>query len=156
LSDAKASAASFRETFGCSPSVAVITVGNLERYNHVNRRFQIDSNKFSLWFSKSSNGKANHFDVVKEVNLDVSTTIDELLSHIYALTSVHGIQLMWPLLDHIIDTAKVYSVIHPSKDVDGIHHIGQLEIRNKDAYPLITQAATIDLMDEFRVDTKNK
>jgi 5,10-methylene-tetrahydrofolate dehydrogenase/methenyl tetrahydrofolate cyclohydrolase len=41
---------------------------------------------------------------------------------------------MWPLPDHI-DTEVVYSAIDVSKDVDGIHYVGQSKIGNKDAYP---------------------
>jgi len=154
LEDAKKSAFSFRETYGRNPSLAVITVGDLERYKHGNRRLQIYSDKSSSWFSKSSTGEANGFDV-KEINLDASTSTDELLSQIYALDKVDGIQLMWPLPDHI-DSSKVYSAIIPSKDVDGIHYIGQREIGNKNAYPPVTPSATIALLEEFDVSVENK
>ena len=55
----------------------------------------------SSWFSKVTTGEANRFDV-EEINLDTSTTTDELLSEINALNSVDSIQLTWPLPDHII------------------------------------------------------
>ncbi len=154
LDEAKKSAMSFRATFGRNPSLAVITVGNLERYKHSDRRLQIYSSKLSSWFSKSSTGEANCFDV-EEINLKSTTTTDELLSKIYSLDHVDGIQLMWPLPEHI-DSARVYSAIKPSQDVDGIHYIGQLEIGNKDAYPPVTPAATIALMDEFGVKVEGK
>ena len=139
LDDAKNSAAFFEQTNGRKPSLAVITLGDLKRYQHGERRLQIYSNTSSSWFSKTSTGAANGFDV-EEINLDSSTTTDELLSQIYALRDVDGIQLMWPLPDHI-DTARVYSAIDVAKDVDGIHYIGQMEIGNKDAYPPVTPAA---------------
>jgi 5,10-methylene-tetrahydrofolate dehydrogenase/methenyl tetrahydrofolate cyclohydrolase len=66
--------------------------------------------------------------------------VDKLLSPIYALRDMDGIQLMWPLPDHI-DNAQVYSAIDVAKDVDGIHYIGQRQIGNKDAYPPVTPAA---------------
>jgi len=62
---------------------------------------------------------------------------------------------MWPLPDHI-DSGKVYSAIKPSKDVDGIHYIGQQEIGNTDAYPPVTPAATIALIDEYNVAIEGK
>ena len=147
LEDAKASATSFEENHGRKPSLAVVTVGDLKRYKHGERRLQIYSNSSSSWFSKASTGEANGFDV-QEINLDSSTTTDELLSQLCALRNVDGIQLMWPLPDHI-DNAKVFSAIDVAKDVDGIHYIGQLEIGNKDAYPPVTPAAAIALMEEF-------
>ena len=154
LEDAKASANYFEQTYGRKPSLAVVTVGDLKRYKHGDRRLQIYSNTSSSWFSKASTGEANGFDV-KEVNLDASTTTDELLSQIYALRDMDGIQLMWPLPDHI-DNAQVYSAIDVAKDVDGIHYIGQCEIGNKDAYPPVTPAAAIALMEEFDVDVQGK
>lgn len=154
LDDAKNSATFFEQTYGRKPSLAVITVGDLKRYQHGERRLQIYSNTSSSWFSKTSTGAANGFDV-EEINLDSSTTTDELLSQIYALRDVDGIQLMWPLPDHI-DTARVYSAIDVAKDVDGIHYIGQMEIGNKDAYPPVTPAAALALMDKHGVDVSGK
>jgi methylenetetrahydrofolate dehydrogenase (NADP+)/methenyltetrahydrofolate cyclohydrolase len=154
LEDAKASATSFEQTHGRKPSLAVVTVGDLERYQHGPRRLQIYSNTSSSWFSKATTGEANGFDV-EEINLDASTTTDELLSAINALDNVDGIQLMWPLPDHI-DTGKVYSAIDVAKDVDGIHYVGQSEIGNKDAYPPVTPAAAMLLMEEFDVEVEGK
>lgn len=154
LEEAKASATFFHETYGRKPSLAVITVGNLERYQHGQRRLQIYSNASNSWFSKASTGEANGFDV-QEINLDSSTTTGELLSKLYEVRDVDGIQLMWPLPDHI-DTAKVYSAIDVAKDVDGIHYVGQFEIGNKDAYPPVTPAAAFALMDEFDVEIEGK
>ncbi len=154
LEDAKASATFFADTYGRKPSLAVVTVGDLKRYEHGERRLQIYSNSSSSWFSKATTGAANGFDV-QEINLNASTTTDELLSQLYALRDVDGIQLMWPLPDHI-DTAKVYAAIDVAKDVDGIHYIGQLEIGNKDAYPPVTPAATVALMEEFDVEVLGK
>ena len=154
LEDAKASATFFKETFGRKPSLAVVTVGDLKRYKHGDRRLQLYSNSSNSWFSKTSTGEANCFDV-KEINLDASTTTEELLSHLYALRDVDGIQLMWPLPEHI-DNAKVFSAIDVAKDVDGIHYVGQLEIGNTDAYPPVTPAAAMALMKEFDVEVKGK
>lgn len=154
LENAKTSAMLFNETYGRKPSLAVITVGDLKRYKHGERRLQIYSNSCNSWFSKTNTGEANGFHV-QEINLDLSTTTDDLLSHIYTLHDVDGIQLMWPLPEHI-DAAKAFSAIDVSKDVDGIHYIGQLEIRNKDAYPPVTPAAAMALIDEFSIDIKGK
>ena len=154
LEDAKASAVSFREIYGRKPSVAVITVGDLNRYSHAKRRLQLYSNTGNSWFSKAATGEANGFDV-KEVQLDALTTTDELLSQIYAVKDCDGIQLMWPLPDQI-NTAKVYNAIDVAKDVDGIHYIGQLEIGNEKAYPPVTAAATLALMERHGVELKGK
>ena len=155
MEDAKASATFFKETHGRKPSLAVVTVGDLERYKHGERRLEIFSNSTNSWFSKTTTGLANGFDV-QEINLDSTITTDELLSQIYALgDNVDGIQLMWPLPDHI-DSTKVYSAIDVSKDVDGIHYVGQREIGNKNAYPPVTPAAAMALMNEFDVKLKGK
>jgi len=154
MENAKASATFFEQTYGRKPSLAVLTVGDLKRYEHSNRRFQIYSNSASSWFSKSSTGNANGFDVM-EINLDASTTTDDLLSQIYHLRDADGIQLMWPLPDHI-DTARVYSAIDVAKDVDGIHYVGQVEIGNKGAYPPVTPAAAITLIEEYKIDIEGK
>ena len=154
LDEASVSAKVFKETYGRRLSLAVITVGDLKRYSHGQRRLQIYSNTSSSWFSKSSAGEANCFDV-KDIYLDSSTTTSELLSQINALNDMDGIQVMWPLPDHI-DSAKVYSAISPSKDVDGIHFIGQSEIGNQNAYPPVTPAAIVALMEKFNLDVGNK
>jgi methylenetetrahydrofolate dehydrogenase (NADP+)/methenyltetrahydrofolate cyclohydrolase len=154
LEDAKASAHAFFETHGRKPSLAVVTVGELARYTHADRRIQLYSTSVNSWFAKTKTGEANGFDV-QEINLDASTTTDKLLSQIYALKNVDGIQLMWPLPDHI-DAAKIFNAIPASKDADGIHYVGQLEIGNKKAYPPVTPLGTIALMKEHRVDVKDK
>lgn len=154
LEDAKASAKFFEETYGRKPSLAVITVGDLKRYKHGDRRRQIYSNSSHSWFSKTSTGEANGF-FVQEIDLDSTTSTDELLSTLYNLRNFDGIQLMWPLPEHI-DTAKVFSAIDVEKDVDGIHYVGQMEIGNNDAYPPVTPAAALALMDEFNVEIKGK
>jgi len=154
LEDAKASASSFKDTYGRRPSLAVVTVGKLNRYEHGDRRLELYSNPNRSWFSKTESGDANGFDVT-EIDLDATTTTDALLSQIYALKDVDGIQLMWPLPPHI-DAARVYSAIDTSKDVDGIHYIGQCELGNTNAYPPVTPAAAVALMDEYGVEVKNK
>jgi 5,10-methylene-tetrahydrofolate dehydrogenase/methenyl tetrahydrofolate cyclohydrolase len=123
----------FVETHGRKPSLAVVTVGEFTRYTHADRRIQLYSNASNSWFAKAKTGEANGFDV-REINLDASTTTDELLlnQQIYALKDVDGIQVMWPLPDHI-DTAKVFNAVPLSKDAEGIHYVGQLEIGNKKA-----------------------
>ncbi|KAL3933359.1 MAG: hypothetical protein SGBAC_010438 [Bacillariaceae sp.] len=154
LSKAKSSADLFQQTHGRKPSLAIVTVGDLGRYKQADRRAEIYSTSSRSWFNKTAAGEANGFDV-KEIQLDSSATTDDLLSQIYALRDFDGIQVMWPLPDHI-DTARVYSAIDFQQDVDGIHYIGQTEIGNKDAYPPVTPAATIALLDEFDVDIKGK
>lgn len=154
LADAKASAVAFQKTYGRKPSLSVITVGDLKRYGQAKRRLQLYSNMGTSWFSKTTTGEANGFDV-KETQLDASTTTDELLSQIYSSRDCDGIQLMWPLPDHI-NTAKVYTAIDVAKDVDGIHYICQSEIGNDKAHPPVTAAATLALMKKHGVDVKGK
>jgi methylenetetrahydrofolate dehydrogenase (NADP+) / methenyltetrahydrofolate cyclohydrolase len=154
LEDAKASASAFRETYGRKPSLAVITVGDLVRYTDAKRRLQLYSNKCNSWFSKTATGAANGFDV-KETQLDASATTDEVLSEIYAAKDCDGIQLMWPLPDHI-NATKVYNAIAAAKDVDGIHYVGQLEIGNEKAHPPVTAAGTLALMKRHGVNVKGK
>ena len=154
LEDAKASAATFQSTYARKPSLAVITVGELSRYQHAQRRLQLYSNDASSWFTKTSTGEANGFEVT-EINLPKSTTTDELLSKLYSLREYDGIQLMWPLPEQI-DSKRVYNAIDIAQDVDGIHYVGQTEIGNKDAYPPVTPAATMALLDKYDMDVKGK
>mmetsp|Transcript_4068 Transcript_4068/g.9411 ORF Transcript_4068/g.9411 Transcript_4068/m.9411 type:complete len:1141 (-) Transcript_4068:76-3498(-) len=154
LSKAKSSAECFQKLHGRKPSLAVVTVGDLERYKQGDRRREIYSTASESWFNKTAAGEANGF-VVKEIRLNSSATTDELLSQIYTLRDFDGIQVMWPMPDHI-DTARVYSAINFQQDVDGIHYIGQTEIGNENAYPPVTPAATVALLDEFDVEVKGK
>jgi methylenetetrahydrofolate dehydrogenase (NADP+) / methenyltetrahydrofolate cyclohydrolase len=155
LDDAKASAATFCQTYGRQPALAVITVGDLIRYQDADRRLQLYSNTSSSWFSKAATGLANGF-TVKEIQLPASATTDDILSHIYAASKEYdGIQLMWPLPSHV-DATRVYNAIDIAKDVDGIHYIGQREIGNANAYPPVTPAGALDLMTEHGVQVAGK
>ena len=154
LEDAKKSALAFEAMYHRKPSLAVVQVGELERYAHAERRLQLYSNAANSWFSKTTTGDANGFHV-QEIQLSASTTTEELLSQIYALKGMDGIQLMWPLPDHI-DSAKVYNAIDLFQDVDGIHYIGQREIGNKNAFAPVTPAATMAFMTHHGIDVKGK
>ena len=154
MEEAKHSAVDFQSKYGRQPSLAVITVGELARYSHAERRLQLYSNSANSWFSKTKTGESNGFEV-QEINLDKTATTDELLSAIYSLSDVDGIQLMWPFPDHI-QASKVYNAIPVEKDVDGIHYIGQQEIGNKQAFPPVTPAGTLALIKKHGVEVTNK
>ena len=151
LEDAKLSATKFEKTHGRKPSLAVITVGELARYEHSQRRLQLYSNPSNSWFTKAEVGKANGFEVT-EINLDkTTTTTDALLSEIYKIRdNVDGIQVMWPLPDSI-DSAKVYNAVPLDKDVDGIHYTSW-----GSKYPPVTPAAAWELMNANNVEVKGK
>mmetsp|Transcript_3249 Transcript_3249/g.4678 ORF Transcript_3249/g.4678 Transcript_3249/m.4678 type:complete len:755 (-) Transcript_3249:1665-3929(-) len=155
LEEAKQSAVQFLSQHGRKPSLAIITVGELPRYEHGARRLQIYSNSGNSWFSKEAAGEANGFDV-KEINLSKYTTTNELLSKLYALRDVDGIQLMWPLPSHI-DAVKCYNAIGVDQDVDGAHFIGQSELdpTKISSMPPVTPAAAMALMEEYGIETKN-
>lgn len=89
--------------------------------------------------------------------MDHSTTTDKLLSQIYQInrSEYDGIQLMWPLPEHI-DSSRVYNAIDVSRDVDGIHYVGQCEIGNEQAFPPVTSAATLEFMTHHNVCVKGK
>jgi len=155
LHDARKSAIEFKEAHGRKPSIAVITVGELPRYTHGKMRLKIYSNDENSWFNKTLVGEANGFNV-KEINLPESTSEDDLLSQVYSLKDVDGIQLMWPLPSHI-DAAKVYGSIDVDRDVDGAHYIGQLELFPKNPpLPPVTPTAVVNLMKNYSIDIKNK
>ena len=154
LEETKSSAVAFERKYHRNPTLAVVTVGELKRYAHAERRLQLYSNSSNSWFSKTKTGEANGFDVT-EIDLGASTTTEELLSQTYSLKDMDGIQLMWPLPDHI-DCVKVYNAIELSKDVDGIHFIGQHELGNKNAFAPVTPAATIALMSKHGIDVQGK
>ncbi len=155
LTEAKESAIAFQKKHGRRPSLAVITVGQLSRYTHGDRRVEIYSNKRNSWFNKTSTGDNHGFDV-KEIDLPENTTTEELLSQIYLSKDFDGIQLMWPLPEHI-DSGKAYSAISADQDVDGAHYIGQLEMDpTSSPLPPVTPAAAIELMDKYNIDPKGK
>jgi len=156
LEEARKSAELFASVHGRKPSLAVITVGELSRYCHGDRRLDIYSNGLLSWFSKGSAGTANNFDV-KEITLPKTTTTDELLSQIYSLKQYDGIQLMWPLPSQV-DASKCYNAIEVNRDVDGAHYLGQMELDPKNATPMppVTPAAAIALIEEYGVSLNNK
>ena len=156
LEEARRSAELFASVHGRKPSLAVITVGELSRYTHGDRRLDIYSNGLLSWFSKGSAGTANGFEV-KEIDLPKTTTTDELLSQIYSLKEYDGIQLMWPLPSHI-DAPLCYNAIEVSRDVDGAHYLGQMELDPKNASPMppVTPAAAIELVEEYGISLNNK
>jgi methylenetetrahydrofolate dehydrogenase (NADP+)/methenyltetrahydrofolate cyclohydrolase len=139
------------------PSLAVITVGTLKRYTHAAKSLQLYSQPSKSWFSKTATGEANGFDV-EEIQFDASITTDELLSHIYKLQknrNLDGIQLMWPLPDHI-DSARVFNAIEHSRDADGIHFVGQSELGNSDPLVPVTPLAAMELLKEYDVQLEGK
>jgi len=156
LSEAKVSASEFQRQFYRKPSLVVITVGEHPRYQDSARRIQLYSNTSHSWFSKAAVGRANGF-AVEEIVLPASTTTDELLSIVYAHTETDGIQLMWPLPDHV-DSASVYKAIPVSQDVDGAHYIGQVELApgKVTALPPVTPSSVMHLLDEYKIDLADK
>mmetsp|Transcript_28967 Transcript_28967/g.42281 ORF Transcript_28967/g.42281 Transcript_28967/m.42281 type:complete len:1000 (+) Transcript_28967:2-3001(+) len=155
LEDAKISALDFKEKYGHEPSLAVITLGSLERYTHGVRRKSIYSNDENSWFNKTAVGKSNGF-IVNEINLPESTSEEDLLSHLYSVRNCDGIQLMWPLPPHI-NAAKVYNSIPKDRDVDGAHYIGQMELdSNCSPMAAVTPVAVMDLLDDNDIDVENK
>jgi len=164
LEKAANSARAFCGTHDRKPSLAVVTVGELPRYTHGERRLQLYSNNDNSWFNKTSVGLANGFEV-QEILLPPTTTTDELLSQLYTLdndATVDGIQLMWPLPPQI-DAAKAYNSISLDRDVDGAHYIGQLELGspstdNMSPFPLppVTPMSIITLMDHHDVSISNR
>ena len=155
LENAKGEAIKFKNVHGRSPSLAVITVGELSRYTHGQRRKQIYSNDSLSWFNKTSVGEANGFSV-KEISLPDSISEDDLLSCIYSLKDYDGIQLMWPLPSHI-NSSRMYNTIDVHRDVDGAHFIGQLELDPKSS-PMapVTPSAVMDLINEYSVELKDR
>jgi methylenetetrahydrofolate dehydrogenase (NADP+)/methenyltetrahydrofolate cyclohydrolase len=168
LADAKESAAQFELEHDRKPSLLVITVGDdhRQRYNHGNRRKQIYSNDRNSWFNKTSTGTNNGFHV-KELHLpSESTTTDKLVTVIQtelAVNDVDGIQLMWPLPDHI-DSLRAYNEIPFDRDVDGAHYIGQIEKAGTSSdetatttiIPPVTPAAVMELLNHYNVELKGK
>jgi len=185
LSKAKESAVEFaKEHNGRKPSLLVVTVGDehRRRYNNGNRRKQIYSNDRNSWFSKTKTGANNGFDV-QELHLPTETTTDELLTVLKGsnMKNIDGIQLMWPLPQHI-DSLKAYNSIPIDRDIDGAHYIGQMEKMNTstsrhhgsgsdddvgddasasanhgvDPIPPVTPAATMELLDHYEIELEGK
>lgn len=150
LEEAKGSALRFAEAHGRKPSLAVVTVGDLKRYEHAERRLQLYSNPSNSWFTKTETGEANGF-AVTEVRLDATTTTDALLSEIYRLRDeVDGLQVMWPLPPGV-DAARVYNAVPLAKDVDGIHYAAW-----GSQYTPVTPAGALALAREHGVELEGR
>lgn len=151
LSEAGDSARRFAEAHGRRPSLAVVTVGELARYGHAERRLRLYSNASNSWFAKTEAGEANGFDV-REINLEEgSTTTDDLLSEIYKVRDeVDGIQVMWPLPPSI-DGARVFNAVPLAKDVDGIHYASW-----GSRFHPVTPAGAMKLLREHSVEVKGR
>jgi len=122
MQSAKSSASKFEREYGRKPSLGVVTVGQLKRYEH---GCDLYSNPSSSWFNKTDAGKANGFEV-QEINLDANTaTTETLLSEIYKLRDkVDGIQIMWPLPEHIDSSAVLYAVRKYPRLCVSVFHTG--------------------------------
>ena len=119
---------------GRQPSLTVITVGQQAvgtTHPTADRRLELYGSSHASWFSKTSSGTALGVDV-NEINLPATATTDEVMSIIRSLknhrNAADGIQLMWPLPDHL-DSVKLYQSIPVHQDVDGAHYIAQMELR---------------------------
>jgi methylenetetrahydrofolate dehydrogenase (NADP+) / methenyltetrahydrofolate cyclohydrolase len=154
MQEAKDAAIEFRKMYGRKPSLGVISVGELQRYKHADRRLQLYSNKMNSWFDKTTTGQFNEFEV-QEINLDANATTDDVLSAIYGLSNVDGIQVMWPLPEHI-HSPSVYNAIPLDQDVDGIHFVGQREIGHMEALPPVTAAGALALLKKYDIQVANQ
>jgi len=103
---------------------------------------------------------------VDEVILPSATTNSELIAELRKHGDKDGIQLMWPLPDHI-DAVAAYSVIRPDQDVDGAFYVGRMELAGgqtaakKDPSLLlknapVTPSAVVRLLDHYGLDVKAK
>ena len=127
---------------GRPPSLTVITVGHQAvgtTHPTADRRLELYGSSHASWFSKNSSGTALGVDV-NEINLPATATTDEVLGLIRSLqqprsSAVDGIQLMWPLPDHL-DSLKLYQSIPVHQDVDGAHYIAQVDTSSETPFDI--------------------
>ena len=131
LSDVRAQAAVIaNKRGGRKPSLSVITVGD-EALGHTHRDAQERRQLFAKdatisWYDKEATGHSLGIDVTC-IDLPQSTSTDDLIGVLRTRLRDDGVQLMWPLPEHI-DTREAYSSIPTSVDVDGAHFVGNAEI----------------------------
>jgi len=138
---------------GTRPSLAVITVGEeAVGGTHPTAEEREKRRRGESWFNKEETGR-KHGIKVKTINLPEQTTTDEVISALNSVRRYDGVQLMWPLPDHI-DSRKAYLSIPHSKDCDGVYYMGLSELASSDegvTLP-VTCEAVMMLLDEYNVD----
>jgi len=156
------------EISGRQPSLAVITLGQKPTggtHKDALRRLQLYSPLEASWFSKSKSGEYLRI-TVEEIHMPEATTTEELIKEIKKHSQKDGIQLMWPLPNHI-DAEKAYREIGYEQDVDGAHYIGRMETAGGheriskgliDLYKNapVTPLAVVKLLQHYKVDPASK
>jgi len=102
------------------PRLAVVTVGDGAvgaTHPEGRRRLEVMGLSGASWFCKAEAGTAMGVDV-REVNLPMEATTQEVVQAIVAQLDVDGIQLMWPLPGSV-DAAVCLKAIPAAQDVDG-------------------------------------
>jgi len=164
----RSAAALISNTSGQAPSLAVITVGSEPlggTHKEAARRLALFSPQDVSWYSKKLTGEALGI-TVEEINLPQSITTEELVQEIRKHVKKDGIQLMWPLPDHI-DAKTAYASIPEAQDIDGAHYIGRIETAGGhkavsagvvDPFQLapVTPVAVIRLLQHYSIGIQGK
>ena len=143
--DIKGQVEIFKKSFGLTPGLAVILVGN----NPASAVYVRNKHKACLDTGINS----------YQIELPEDTTEDELLSKIDELNNdekVNGILVQLPLPKHISEE-KVINRILPQKDVDAFHpeNVGKILIGKYSFLPC-TPAGIIELLNYYNVDVQSK
>lgn len=137
--------ADFKASFGVTPGLAVIMVGD---------------NPASAVYVRNKHRACGEVGIKSyQIELPENTSEEELLSRIDELNgdeNVHGILVQLPLPKHI-NEEKVINRISPDKDVDAFHpvNVGKIMIGNYSFLPC-TPAGIMELLAHYNVDISGK
>ena len=135
----------FKETYGITPGLAVILVG--------------DDPASAVYVRNKHKGCVEVGINSYEIKMPKETTEEELLGDIDRLNedaNVHGILVQLPLPKHISEE-RVLNRISPKKDVDAFHpeNVGKIML-GKYAFLPCTPAGIMELLDFYNVDIEGK
>ena len=135
----------FKETYGITPGLAVILVG--------------DDPASAVYVRNKHKGCVEVGINSYEIKMPKETTEEELLGEIDRLNedaNVHGILVQLPLPKHISEE-RVLNRISPKKDVDAFHpeNVGKIML-GKYAFLPCTPAGIMELLDFYNVDIEGK
>lgn len=146
LDEIKATVASLQTRIGRSPRLDMILVGD-----------DYASEKY-IGMKERTAGKVGFEGIVHRLP-ETSTTEDviELIEELNVYKAVDGFMVQLPMPEQI-DENRVLSQIDPAKDVDGLtsHNLGKLLDNDDSAYVSATPMGIKLLLDEYKVDYKQK
>lgn len=136
----------FKARASVAPTLAVLHIGDDDA-----------SAGYARALAKSCEGVGALFQSVELPSSVHQQEVEEVLEELNAAPEVHGIMILEPLPDHI-DHNRLIDLMHPVKDVDGVHPLnaGRLAANRPPFYVPATPAGGIRLLEHAGVEFKGK